>query len=92
MRYGPEAAEEVVPPADAEPCAAGAPRLMVWMTPTPGFQADAGTLEPALTEGALEPALTEGALEPALTEGALEPALTTGAPLVVVTATGGGGS
>jgi hypothetical protein len=47
---------------------------MVWMTPTPGFQADAGTLEPALTEGALEPALT------------------TGAPLVVVTATGGGGS
>jgi len=80
MRYGPETAEEVVPPADAESWAGGAPRLMVWMTPTPGFQAEAD----AVGAGTLD--------EPALAAGTLEPALTAGAPVVVVTATGGGGS
>jgi len=69
MRYGPEAAEELVPPADAEAWAAGVPRLIVWITPAPDFQAEADAVE----EGALEAALT-------------------GAPVVVVTATGGGGS
>jgi hypothetical protein len=57
MRYGPETAEEVVPPADAEPWAAGAPRLMAWMTPPPDFQAEAD----AVDAGADGPALATGA-------------------------------
>jgi hypothetical protein len=65
MRYGPApvTADGAVPPVDAEVESAGAPRLMDWMTPTPGFQAEedavaAGTLDPALVTGAPDVVLT----------------------------------
>lgn len=57
IRYGPEAAEELVPPEDAEAWAAGAPRAMVWITPAPAFHVE----EDAFEEETLELALITGA-------------------------------